>query len=85
MLDVQSRITRFVVQNFYVSDPAQVTAETSLISTGLVDSTGMLEIIAFLEGEFGIRIADQEMIPENLETVARIASFVERKRAANGV
>jgi acyl carrier protein len=82
MQDVQRRVKQFVVENFYVSDPSEVGEDTSLIDTGLVDSTGMLEVIAFLESEFGIRIRDQEMVPDNLETIGRIAAFVGRKRAA---
>lgn len=84
MQDVQQRVKQFVVENFYVSDPTEVAPDTSLIATGLVDSTGMLEVIAFLESEYGFRIRDQEMVPDNLETIGRIAAFVERKRAARG-
>jgi acyl carrier protein len=82
MQDVQQRVRQFVVENFYVSDPSEVGDDTSLITTGLVDSTGMLEVIGFLESEFGIRIRDQEMVPDNLETIGRIAAFVGKKRAA---
>lgn len=46
------------------------------------NSTGMMEIILFLEGEYDIRITDRETIPENLETISRIAAFVARKQAA---
>jgi acyl carrier protein len=81
-LSVQGRARRFIVENFYVSDPSEFTDDTSLITTGLVDSTGMLEVITFLESEYGIRIEDQEMVPGNLETINRIAAFVARKRPA---
>ena len=82
MTDVQQRMKQFVVENFYVNDPSEIRDDTSLITTGLVDSTGMLEVIAFLEGEFGISVHDHEMSPENLETIGRIAAYVERKRTA---
>jgi acyl carrier protein len=84
MLDVQQRVKQFVVDNFYVSDPSEVGEDISLITTGLVDSTGMLEVIGFLESEFGIRIRDQEMVPDNLETIGRIAAFVGKKRNTQG-
>lgn len=77
---VRARVRRFVMENFYVSDPSELLDGTSLIANGTVDSTGMLEVIAFLESEFGIRILDQEMVPANLETLEQIGSFVERKR-----
>ena len=81
-MNVQERVKQFIVENFYVSEPAELAAETSLITAGYVDSTGMLELMAFLESEFGIRIDDREATPENLETLARIEAFVSRKKAA---
>jgi acyl carrier protein len=81
-MDVQERVKQFIIQNFYVSDTAELSGETSLISSGYVDSTGMLELMAFLESEFDIRINEQEMVPENLETIARIGAFVARKKLA---
>ncbi len=80
-MDVQQRIRKYILENFYVSDPAAVADDTLLVTSGLVDSTGMLEIVTFLEAEFGIRIADHETTPENLESIARIAAFVGRKRS----
>jgi len=81
----EQRIRQFIVENFYVSDPSELADDTSLITSGYVDSTGMLEVISFLESEFGIRIRDQEMIPENLETIARISAFIGRKKMAAAV
>jgi acyl carrier protein len=63
-------------------DAAVVGDDTSLINEGIVDSTGMLELIAFLEGEYDIAIQDREMTPDNLETLNRIGAFVNRKRSA---
>ena len=79
-MKVQERVRGFILESFYVSDPAELTDEISLIDSGYVDSTGMLEIILFLEGEYGFHIEDQETIPENLETISRIAAFVARKQ-----
>jgi acyl carrier protein len=79
-MTVQERVKQFVVENFYVSDPSELTEDTSLIEGGYVDSTGMLEVIALLEAEFGIKVADQETVPENLETIGRICAYVARKR-----
>jgi acyl carrier protein len=81
-MDVQAKVKQFIIENFYVSDPAELSGETSLITAGYVDSTGMLEVIAFLEEQFGIHIDDREMTPDNLETIDRITAFVGRKRVA---
>jgi acyl carrier protein len=83
-MTVQERVRDFVLEYFYVSDPADLTDEISLIDSGYVDSTGMMEIILFLEGEYAIHIEDHETIPANLETISRIAAFVARKQAAAG-
>jgi acyl carrier protein len=79
---VRARVKQFLMENFYVSDPSELDADTSLLTTGTVDSTGMLEVIAFLESEYGIKVLDPEMIPANLETLGRITAFVERKTRA---
>ena len=81
-MSIQQQLKQFIVQNFYVSDPAEIADDTLLVTTGVVDSTGMLEVIAYLEETFGISIADQEMTPENLESIERMAAFVTRKRQA---
>ncbi len=81
-MSVAERVKQFIVSNFYVSDPAALGTDTSLITGGFVDSTGMLELIAFLEKEFAIRVTDQETVPENLETIGRIVTFVGQKQAA---
>jgi acyl carrier protein len=78
-MSVQERVKQFVVENFYIKDPAAIGEDTSLITTGYVDSTGMLELIAYLEESCGIVIEDTEMTPANLETIGRIARFVARK------
>ncbi|HEY6004439.1 MAG TPA: acyl carrier protein [Anaeromyxobacter sp.] len=77
---VEQRVRQFIQENFCV-EPSQLADETSLIGEGFVDSTGMLEVIVFLETEYGIKISDVETVPDNLETIRRIADFVARKRA----
>jgi len=81
-MTVRERVRQFIVENFYVSDPSELADDSLLVTSGVIDSTGMLEMIAFVETEFGIRIDDEEMTPENLESISRIAAFVARKRSA---
>jgi len=54
----------------------------SFLESGIIDSTGVLELIAFLESTYAVSIADEELIPANLDSVDRVSSFVERKLAA---
>ena len=81
-MTTEQRVRQFVIENFYVSDPSSVDDDTLLVTNGIVDSTGMLEVISFLEEQFDIRITDQEMTPENLESVSRIARFIAAKQAS---
>ena len=82
-MDTSQQIMKFITSNFYVADPATLTEETSLLDSGTVDSTGILEIISFLEQEFQIQIADEEMIPANLDSVSKIANFIGRKKSGS--
>jgi acyl carrier protein len=84
-MTIRELVGRFVAENFYVRDPSELSDDTLLVSSGVVDSTGMLEVIAFVEADFGIRVGDDETTPENLGSIARIAAFVERKLAAQPV
>ncbi len=78
----KSRIRAFIAENFYVADDARLEDDTSLIETGIVDSTGVLEVVAFLEQEFGFTIPDRDILPQNLDSIARIAAYVARARGA---
>lgn len=80
---LHEKIKSFVLQNYLFTDDARALgSDDSLLGRGIVDSTGMLEIIMFIEEQLGIKVADEEMIPENLDSVNRIAAFVRSKRAA---
>ena len=81
-MDHLELVRQFVTTNFYVPETLTLADDTSLLDEGIVDSTGMLEVTAFLEEQFGIRVEDAEMLPENLETICRITAFVASKRAA---
>jgi acyl carrier protein len=76
------KVRSFVTTNFYVSDPATLADDASLLDAGIVDSTGVLEVVQFLENEFGLAVEDHEIVPENVDSIARIAAFIERKKAA---
>jgi acyl carrier protein len=78
-LAVEARVREFITEFFYVSDPASLTDDLSLIDSGLVDSTGMMDVIVFLESEYEFHVEDDEMVPENLESIELIARFVDRK------
>ena len=80
---IESEIRQFLAANFFLGDdPAGLGGSASLIEAGVIDSTGVLELVGFLEETFGVRIQDDELVPENLDTIDNIVAFVSRKRAA---
>jgi acyl carrier protein len=78
--DTKARVRDFIVTNFYVARPEALADDASLLDSGVVDSTGVLEVISFLEGEFGVSVQDDEIVPENLDSIERIAAYVHRKQ-----
>ena len=73
------QIRSFLVSNFYVSDVKALVDDTSLLDQGIVDSTGVLEIIGFIEETFGIIVEDSELLPENLDSIQGIEQYIIRK------
>ena len=78
-MDVEQQVRAFVTTNFYVANPAALSEHASLLELGIIDSTGVLEIVSFLEGNLGVRVEDFELLPDNLDSIARISTFVMRK------
>lgn len=82
MPSVEQEIRQFVIDNFLYGETERVPGnDDSLLEQGIVDSTGILEMVAFLESRFGIEIYEHELIPSNLDSLNRIADFVARKTA----
>ena len=79
-MEIKDQIRAFITSNFYVADASKLGDQDSFLDRGIVDSTGVLEVIAFLEKTFDIVVDDDEMLPENLDSIARIADFVARKK-----
>jgi len=79
-MDIRDQVRQFILTNFYVPEPATITDEASLLKSGIVDSTGVLEVISFLEETFQVTVADDEMTPDNLDSILRISAFLDRKR-----
>ena len=74
------QVTRgFIIDNFLFEEDYTFKADTSFLENGIIDSTGILELVAFLEEKFSITVRDEEMIPENLDSLGNVADFVERK------
>jgi len=83
MRAVEQEIRAFLAENFPLgADANSLHSDASLLEAGVIDSTGVLELIGFLESQYGIEVADDELLPENLDSIANIVRYVDGKRAA---
>ena len=78
-VNYSSKIREFVVENFLFGDGESLKEDTSFLEEGIIDSTGILELLMFLEKTYSIKVEDDEVIPENLDNLRKIARFIDRK------
>ncbi|MEY2169267.1 MULTISPECIES: acyl carrier protein [unclassified Rhodanobacter] len=79
---VEARVRHYILENLLFSDDgSELPNDASLLDRGIIDSTGVLEVVMFLEEAFGIRVKASEMLPENFDSVNNIVRFVERQRS----
>jgi len=80
MADAKTAVKAYISENFLMGQSdIELGDDTSFLEMGLLDSTGVIELVSFLEEEFGIQVEDDEITPENLDTLNRICSYVEQK------
>lgn len=80
MSDPKSDIRNFIVETFLFGQAKDLTDETSFLEQGIIDSTGVLELVAHLEKTYGIKVKDEELVPDNLDSINAIAGFLAGKR-----
>jgi acyl carrier protein len=81
MFDDKDKLRQFILNNFVKDRGGVLEDNTSLTDEGLIDSTGVLEIAAFIEDVFGITIEDEEIIPANFESVDSLFNYIQSKQA----
>jgi acyl carrier protein len=79
--EVRDKIRAFVVENFLFGKDDGFADDTSFLEEGIIDSTGILELVSFLEEEYSISVEDEELVPENLDSINNAVAYVERKLA----
>jgi acyl carrier protein len=77
--DIERDIRNFVIENFLFGQTLDLQPDDSLLGRGLIDSTGVLELVGFLEERYAIRVEDEEVIPDNLDSVKNIVTYVASK------
>lgn len=77
---IEQDVRQFVISNFlFGEDNGSLTANESFLESGIIDSTGVLELVSFLEQTYGIKVRDEELVPDNLDSLQKVAAFVQRK------
>ena len=79
MSSIEETVRTFVVENFLFGEGDGLKADTSFEDKGIIDSTGILELVMFLEETYGIKVEDSEVVLENFDTLDRIALYLRRK------
>jgi acyl carrier protein len=81
-MTVEEQIRQYVADNFLFSDDGyQLSEDASFLEEGIVDSTGVLELVMFVEEIFNVTVEDEEIVPENFDSVSRLATYIRRKTA----
>jgi acyl carrier protein len=79
MTSVEQKLRTIVTETFLIGNSNELHGDDSFIETGIIDSTGILQLVEFVEQEFGVKVDDEDLVPENLDSINRLVAFVERK------
>ena len=79
MNDTRSQVKNFIINNFMFGNGNGLKDSTSFLNEGIMDSTGALELVSFLEEKYGITVEDEELIPENLDSVDNLVGYLKKK------
>jgi len=74
------KVRIFVIENYLFGEEGKLGNDDSFMESGIIDSTGILELVRFLEGTFAIKVADEELVPENLDSINKVVTFLQAKR-----
>ncbi len=76
-------IREFIVENFLFGEGDQVSNDTNFFEKGIIDSTGILELVSYIEETYNLTIEDEDLIPENFSSLNTVASFLQKKQFVN--
>ena len=83
-MSAEQKIRNYILENYlFTDDQSALSSGDSFMDKGIIDSTGIMEVIFFLEEQFGIHVEDDEMVPENLDSVNNIVSYISRKHPSS--
>jgi acyl carrier protein len=79
------KIRAFVIENYLFGEEGKLRDSDSFMESGIIDSTGILELVRFLEATFEVKVADEDLVPDNLDSIDKIVAFVQSKQASSPV
>ncbi len=79
----EQEIRSFIVSNFLFGDERPIGSDDSFLEKGIIDSTGMLELLSFIEEKYQIKVEPEELVPTNLDSISRVVAFIARKQSAS--
>lgn len=78
-MQIENEIRKFIMENFILDGEVNLSEDDSLLEKGIIDSTGVLELVAFIEETYQFKIKDEELVPENLDSIKNILQFIQNK------
>jgi len=78
-MSLEKEIRNFIEENFILDGNDNLSSEDSLLEKGIIDSTGVLELVAFIEENYNFKIKDEELVPENLDSIRSITKFIQER------
>jgi acyl carrier protein len=85
-MSFKKEIRNFIVDNFLFGEDNGLSDDTSFLKQGIIDSTGVMQLVSFIQDQYLLTVDDEELTPENLDSISRVSAFIERKmgKAAPG-
>ena len=80
-METKSKLREFITENFlFGSDEDRFKDEDSFLDNGIIDSTGVLELVSYIEEEFDLEVKDEELIPDNFDSLNKLVTYIENKK-----
>ena len=84
-METTASVRQFIIENFLFEEDNNLKKDTSFLENGIIDSTGVLELVMFIEETYGITVDDDEIVPENLDSISSIAEYIKRKQEQSAI
>ena len=78
--NVEKALRKFIVDNFLFGEEGDLADDDSFLEKGIIDSTGIMELVSHIESAFKINVENRELVPENLDSISRVSAFVTKKQ-----